>query len=1255
MASLAQTAPLATKQSDFIPADTDLKNDLQLTHWMRLDQENPALSEFALGKPLVDGDKPLWNIDPNNPVLDSDPYFLRTQKWVDLTFEQKHDLSHCKTICTLKNSNNDLILASAQDQQGLILQQKFSAVLETQEWIFFAADTNDIFKAKVGAKDAGQGLFFINKVDYRNFSVKAQPVPVFHLPLVGKGWLSSEIKAQEIPVYGTLALKAADGFILNVDKSDVLEMEQLSRKNFTLLQVVTFVTRGLDEAGMALPEPKSTMAFGLIATTITPKTYSQFNPLKSDTLKSIVSALGIQKAHATDDQKPTTLRDQIFSSAEARAQQLDEEFNSSPPEEKKSKSALRRWLTPSIFYGTTGVLAYGAAQQVDWTKLITADMPQRILTVASIFGVVAVASLSMRYTIHRDFFDKKYPKSESVTLLQKLNREHKAFMDEFVYGLRFSAGATVQGVLRSIDYLKDRFFSSNKIVDDAWSSTLGFYIQASSKLPIDYRCFYLGAIVFGMSDALMVAVDMLIFTPYLIKTFAISSMDHAAVAAFASATVLSNFLSYLQTGALSYSMDIRTINLDRAKKEAKRILTAQKIDVEDPKNQHKVRQLQEEILSEISKSVGLPGKESFLYDPITVMQKLIQTSGYSAHTLTEEQKTKIKDFNFVLQDRHWGLVKPALKNAIANAEEINRKSPSEIGEKTIQLLKWALDNKDFSNIDTLAGVSKKLIQGVPQQSDDLLEINSEALLQESIKNQATEAKPLNWWKAIYAGIKSTLKYAVSSEAKKVRDIRMVLYLMSTTDSWSDVVEFLPSSWNKQAGSTEVAQAAAELFHRDFMSLFEKKKHLSNPDTKMTEDYTARAEKLINEMQQTDSSLKNSFVRQLRLRSLIGKLYEQDQSKINLLTFEPEKLSRVEKNQWDFAFAEVEKNWNTNTDSLVSSAWNKSADIYKSRFKSEDPDFQTKNWILENEKKLMTATAMAKQLGLWVSDINDSQLIQDVVIKTASQTEGELSSPENQEYLKKATPQEKDLYEARVFYEHFVANYFAQTTMNDKFDAYSKEFPGRFQNIRSSMSDKTWGRPIVSILKAFEIMFRADPAAYSPGLSSKINRAVPLLPDFYHNFVRGARSFPFSLTVGYLMSYYIWQIHIPYPLLVFGLAFSFLHPSMVEMNNRVMRNYNIKPMDDVPSKLTYSFIHSRLTNPQVMFEMIYAGTIVSLLTVQNLSLGAAAAAGFFAGKYTYNKSKERRKQREKEEKVIREEDGDIHLRPQRCVELFTLHK
>lgn len=1239
---------LPSNVTEDVPVSQErLREDLQLAHWVKLDQEMPALTEFALGKPLVENNQPLWKIDPKSPVLDEDPYFLRTQGWVPLSGEPLNDVARCESICTGKTSNGELLLSVAKSSKALQLRQKFTAVLETETWIFLAADTDEIFKDKISSTGApAQGLFFLNKNDLVILSEKSQPVPVFHLPLPGRGWLASEMTAREVPIFDKLAFKAKDGFILDVEKTDVIEMEELSRKNFTTLQVVTFVTKGVNEAGIALPEPKSTMAFGLIASTITSKSYSSTESLNFKRASQVASSLLLPTAHAADE--PEDDREKILAAARQRGEQLEKEQAAEPAK----RSVWRRWLPPVALYGSTGVMAYGAAQHIDWTKFITDDMPQRILTVASIFGVVAVTSLVMRYTIHRDFFDKKYPKHEATTLLEKINREHKAFMDEFVYGLRFSAGATVQTLLRSMDYLKDRMFPGNKMIHEAWNATLGFYIQASSRLPIDYRCFYLGAIVFGMSDALMVAVDLLIFTPYIIKTMGITSIDGAVVAAFASATVLSNFLSYLQTGALTYSMDIRMIHMDRAKKEAQRILSSQGIDVENPKNAHLVKDLQEEILSRVSKSVGLPGQEAFLYDAITVMEKLIAGSGYSLSGLSPEQREKIKSHNFVLKSRHWGLIVTALNNAINNAKSIQRSHPSEAGAKTIEMLEWALKNKNWSSLSTIAGVSQKVVTGPQSDTPEDLESQiNDALLKETVESKATAEAPLPWWKSIYVGIRTTLKYATTSEARKVRDIRMVLFLMSTTGSVKDVLEFLPPTWTKKSGSPEVAQTAAELFHRDYMALFIKKAHTAKPTEEMIREYSERAERMVQTMSESDAMLSDSFIRQARKLDVIAQLYEQDQARIKFLTYEPDELSRWEKKQWDKTLARVESSWDESTRPIISESWKNTGETYQARYKENDTDFNMSDWINDTSKKLVIATELAKQFGLEISDINESRLVQDVVLKSSAQAEGELSSPEIKNYTQKLSPREREHYEARIFYRHFVSNYFDQTITNDKFDAYSKEFPGRFQPIRAKLSTKTWGKPIINVLKALEIGFRSDAAAYSPGLVSKLNRSVPLVPDFYHNFVRGARSFPFSLTVGYGVSYYIWQIHMPYPLLVFGLAFSFLHPSMVEMNNRIMRNYNIKPMDDVPSKLTYSFIHSRLTNPQVMFEMIYATTIVGILTTQNIALGVAATLGFFGTKYYWKTLKDKEKQRLREEMVVKENET-IELRQVRCLNIFS---
>lgn len=1260
MSALAQAKNQNSKVNEGVaPDEQTLKDDLQLAHWGRLDSEMPWLTEFALGEPITTNNEPLWKIDENSAVLDQDPFFLRSQSWTELSVSQKSQLSDCKSICATKSSEGDLLLSFTKQSKALKLNQKFSALLETEDRIFLSADNNQIFKDKTaGSKEPGEGVFFINKNDLKNFSVQSQAVPVFHFPLVGAGWTTPEIKAAELPGFNQISFVAKDGFQLNVESEDIAQIEDLSRKNFLLLQVVTFVTKGPDERGMAFPEPKSTMAFGLIATGIIPKSTAGHSSLKKSELEGLKS-LFIEKAYASE-KNDTTVGAKIKARAKKRLEQLDnpEQF----AKEKEQTSTWKRWIPPTLFYGGTAALAYGAAQEVDWGALITKDLPGKVITVASIFGVVLVAGIIMRYTIHRDHFNKLYPTNEKDTLLQKVNREHKAILDEMVHGLRFVSGAPWVGILHSLEYLKDKFVPGNKMINDAWSATMGFFIRTSSQLPINWKCFYLGAIVFGMSDATMVAVDLLIFTPFLIKALGITSIAAGSVAAaFVSATLLEQFSLYLRTGAVSYSADVKQINQLNAEKDAKRILVTQGKDPEDPNHANEVNKLANESLQKTFKSLGLPGPESFLYDSITVLEKVIGKSGFSTEqlkNLSDEDKAKLAKLqsSFVLKTRRWGLVTPALQKAISTAELANSQASSEVGEKTIEMLKWAMANKGFTAFGTVKSVAGKVKQVVtstdrPAELEDMI---NEELLRSSLDKSTNVMRSLSQWETIYAGIKGTLRYVVSDDIQKVKDIRMVLYLMSTTRSYKEVINFLPKSWIDRAGSKEVAQVAAELFHREFMAFYQSKPHISQPDTHMFSQYSSRAETVINEQAKEDSSLSDPFTRKIRWWSVIQKLHDEDAKKIDTLTYEPEELSYVEKQQWERARAEAEIYIKSvDNDRKVSKVWLDTAKTYQSKMEDKDT-FEGQSWINNYKRKLIFATQIAKQTGLLVSDIKDSELVREVLIMSATETDSQLNTENNKSYLKTLSPEDREYYEARIFYHNFVANYINKTVHSDTFDAGTKEYPGRFQAVRASLIDSGKNKTLVSVVKAVEAIFRNDASAYTPGLEGKLSRNVPLLPDFYHNFSRGLRSWPFSLTVGYLMSYFIWQVHMPYAMLVFGLAFSFTHPTMVEINNRIMRNFNIKPMDDVPSKLTYSFIHSRLTNPQIMFELAFAGAIVAFLSAQNLVIGAGTAATFFAGKYAYDKFKGARKDEEKKSKVERV-DGEIKLKvvkPTNCLMLFA---
>lgn len=1210
------------------PSDKELINRIQLHHWTRLQLDDPALAEFALGKPLVNDNQPLWKMDERNPILDEDPFFLRSQEWVELP---KEESENCRGVCTSKTENGYLQIFDGTSN-ALEIHQKFTPVLETDSWVFFSADDDELFNEKTGSTGDAQGLFFINKSDLLFYASKKEPMPIFYLPLPGAGWLTPEVRALEVPVYDTIAVRASDGFILDIEKKDVRDMEILSRKNYTLLKVVTLVQKGFDENGFALPAPNSTMSFGLIASLAGNKNVAALEDSSLDRNSNIsktVTDFIFPKAYASGDNS-----DDKKTTEEMIAQAVDAIVDNENPETAEAtepkKSFLKKWLTPTVLYGGTGALAYSAASDIDWSKLITDDMPQRLLTIASIFGVVAVSSLALRYSIHRDHFNKRYPITERDSLLRKLNQEHKAFLDEFVHGLRFSAGALTQGILRSIDYMKDRVFPRNKMIDDSWKATLGFYIRASQRLPIDYKCFYLGAIVFGMSDSLMVAVDLLIFTPWLLAQPAVQNamdamgagdIDPVILAAYASSMVLGNFIASLQHGAIGYSAEVRMINMDRAQKEAERVLTSQGIDPENPRNMTKLNKIREATLAQVSKSVGLPGPDAFLYDAITIMEKSLATSGYSIHgdDNPEQKEAARESGDFVLKNRHWGLIQPALKSAIRHAEQVQAQTNSPAGAKIIELLRWASRSKDNVSVHT---------------ASNLL----------NFKADSPKGYWANYWKAIKEGDGRWRAFSkgMAAATQRSRDIRMVLYLMSTTESYKNVMGLLPKSWIEQAGSDEVAQAAAEIFHREFMALYTKKTYSANPTPEMVSKYAIRAEQIVEDA--NDPMTSDPFVKIMRVKEAIVNLYDQDQARINFLTYKPKDLSSLERKQWAKASAAVNKNWDETSSYLISKKWQSLAATYADRHHSNDSDFDAQEWIRSNYLNLQLATELAKQFGLGVSDFENSELVRNVVLKASEQTESELAVITNDNYRQSLPDEEaRNFHRARIFYTHFVSNLFEQTLLDEKFDAYSPEFPGRFQSLRAKLASKKWARPLVNLLKVSEIAFRVDAASYSPGRISQLNRSVPMVPDFYHNFVRGARGFPYIFTVGYLINYYIWQIHIPYPLLVFGAVFSFTNPSFVEMNNRLMRSFNIKPMDDAPSKLTYSWIHSRLTNPQVMLEMMFATTIVGALSFQNLSLGAATAGGLLTAKYYHSVWKKKRENSKKLESVKEIAPGQIELR------------
>jgi hypothetical protein len=532
------------------------------------------------------------------------------------------------------------------------------------------------------------------------------------------------------------------------------------------------------------------------------------------------------------------------------------------------------------------------------------------------------------------------------------------------------------------------------------------------------------------------------------------------------------------------------------------------------------------------------------------------------------------------------MVQPALKRALKAARDAQKAAPSENGARTIALLEWAA--KDRSAVKHIAGrvwdasASKWGADGLRDSID------------EEVANYLASAKSpdhISYFGSSMAYVKGAFKYLAVDSTKDVRDIREVLYLMSTTGNANEVMKFMPKSWREKAGSDEAAAVGAELFHRAFFSYYEHDRQLIEPDELLTAEFGPRAREILARIERRDPGLKNDpFLHEVRYRELMHRLKAKDQARREILNYQPDGLSAKGKKQWEIARAKAAGIWAEAKKQETPAEWLSLAEKYSEISGNEIADASA--WSKSYRYRLTVARAFAKEVGLEAQDAADSEFVRNVVIAAAAATDSELSTGRERIYMSKLTAADRDFYEAQIFTKHFVDNYVNLSVHSDEhLQANSPEYPGRLQQVRKALVGVPGEKILSGVVRSFEAVFRNEETAYRPGMWSWLDRNLPLVPDMVHNFLRNLRIMPYFLTMSYIVSYYVWQIHTPYALWAFTFLIAFLNPTLVELNNRFQRNHGFKPMGDVPSKLLYGWVHSFLTNPELILVQGYSQPIV----------------------------------------------------------------
>lgn len=1148
--------------------EQELRHDRMLTYFGKLDTEVPTLTEFALGKPLTEERIPAVT---NSPMLDADPFFMRSQSW-----DTNSQNSTCgQHMCFSKSKNGELQLSALTGDKVLRLKQKLTPILETDSYVVLSADDESIFRAKLNEENQGEGIFFISKRSLIYGARNNVPVPIFFFPLPDDGWTGVQKGAFDFIATDQIVVHDKRGFGLPLEKSDFAYLEKIQRDNLIIAQMFSFMEGKVDARGVALPKPNSTLLFGTILSGQLPDVGGRRNALlkRLPELQKFMHSLGnafLPEAQAKNEEETTI--DALQTGIEQRTKEMDLPY-------------WRKWVAPAIAYGGTAAAATAIymGHPIDWSTLVSDQIPNQLATVGKMLGIVGVASVLMRYTVHKTKLDDKYKISANDSWLSWANKHHKALLDELTHGLYFSVAVLPQGIRHTLEFLKDKFIPSNHLVKKAWDETMGWQMRQNSRLAMNWKTFYLGALVFGWTDSVLVGVAMLLFTPFLMDQFGIGMGSAAVTAGYVSSEILRNFLSYLQSGAHSYSGEVKFIHMQSAEKEARRQIEIQgEIDPDSAKARELIHRMAEAEVEKRFKTVGLPGKDEFLYDPISAVEKASAKLGYSINTqhLTPEQIETVKKHHFVLEKSHWGLIQPALKKALDVARKAQDRSSSKIGQQTIALLEWALNDRKSRKAvagriwDTFA--SKWGKDGFNDSVD------------RSMSEYLASTQSPTWFGSARAATRGAFRYLALDSTKQVRDMREVLYMMSTTGNARDLAGMLPDSWRQKAGSEEAALLGAELFHRAFHSLHGEEPELITPTTELDAFYGARARKVLSRLMVKEDALKDPFVYQVRYWQTLFRLKIKDKERSDLLNYKPKQIKGFAAKQWARAKREALKVMADDPiEDQVTREWLTLAE----RFQKENGDTVDSNkWFHSYRFKTLVAQKFAKTVGLTVNNVEDSDFVKQVVLKAAAETESKLSSEKERVYLNGLTTEDREFYEAQVFTENFINAYIAGSVASDKMSAGSPEYPGRFQAVRRMLVDVPGGKAISKVVRFFEAMFRNEETSYKPGFWSFLDRSLPIFPDMYHNFMRSMRTLPYIITFSWLTSYYVWQIHIPYSIwIVFAVA-GFWGSGMIEMNNRLQRNLDKKPMGDVPSKLFYSFVHSTLTNPEIMVLQAYANDI-----------------------------------------------------------------
>jgi hypothetical protein len=795
-----------------------------------LQAHDPLIKEFAEAPWAPPQTGPY---EANDPLLDQDPYFMASQSYV-APFAA-NDLSG--TSYRLSRGAIDIQMRGAP--RALRLNQPLAPLFEVENFLFLQSTDRSLFTSKVG-EDGGEGLFFIDKRYLQTETRKRsdlRPIPVFFVPLSGKGW-TGKVHNVSVQPFTTIALRTANGEAVTLDSQIISQMAQVLHNNVVY---ATIMALKHDPVAAAVARQKFNANTGA--------------PLE---LPFARIPRGSTAAFGT-----------YFTGVN-----LDDPSKGISPV--SGRSGFNFDLVPRAYA----------------SELLSPDVLDRLLTVGKITGTVYMMGLIAQYTLLRErmlerraFIETQEdaiaaaegkPLKNRSGALFKVKREFLETIDVFSHGLAtLSAGAGITAGF-ILEYGADRFWGESGRNPNGWirwglSKTFLYARKQNEFIGANWQSFYLGVVILGGIDTGGVVAQMLwaspVFFPWVASFMGpeiherISHEFSGASAAnnnVITSEIMRNFTGYFVSGAYSYASSQRQALMEIVRPEVENQFRKEGKNPEDPKHGKDLEKRIEARLELLLIERGLPSNKEFLFSAPSVIRGMAKILGYKVDReslyrskdyqqkkkeFASEQERKTYEAKKALHD----MISAKMDEAIALAEQYpeNRanverlkKNAEEYKRKSLKQLESESDEESFVLEKARWGLLSHALKQSHQAALELAKAHpNDARLQAALKI-------LKETKDKYHVVLNVLKnpFKVGTALKDALDVRKMLTVLSYEGPVVGAAVKYLDLWKEGKDQPEAAAVAARIYRQALFGLIDGHQGYLRPSLADLEKFGVEARK-----------------------------------------------------------------------------------------------------------------------------------------------------------------------------------------------------------------------------------------------------------------------------------------------------------------------------------------------------------------------------------------------------------------------------